>query len=78
MTCRQEVTCTICGGQIQPYTIQPRLIRLPAGNRSQIAQIRDLSALKYLNHDAGIDYLDHGLPEVLTPSRTLGDKGDER
>ena len=45
-----------------------QILRLPLGNTSYIIQMKNLSALKDLDHQVGIDYLQSLLG--LTPTRS--------
>ena len=44
-----------------------QIIRPPPGSMSQILQIRNWCALKNVDHQVEIDYLDHDLSEVNNP-----------
>ena len=55
-----------------------QIVRLLRGNMGRITQIRNLSALKHLDHELGIDVLDNDLSDACTPrteeGSTLGPK----
>ena len=62
----------ICVVQIDPrkYALLQKImqiVRIPPGNLSQIIQYStDLSALKYLDHQAGVDYLFEVLKQLFS------------
>ena len=58
--------CRICIVQIQPrqYVLDDADYTAPTGNMGEIIQVRNLSALKDLDEQVGIDDLGHDLSDV--------------